>query len=135
MAVEVGLARIHPDHESVAFERAEPGDAIAQRRQVEGDHIIGIAGEDLGSELPSLGLIAQAEQVLAELDLGGLVVGIELERPPLVGRSPRRTGTSARACGRSGGRPPGCRPMSPGPIAAPRPRRSASFRRWASTAR
>ena len=31
LAVEVGLARIHADDESIALERAKPGDAVPQR--------------------------------------------------------------------------------------------------------
>ena len=64
----------------------KPDQAVAERDQVVGDDVVAVLGEDLVGELPALVLLAQPEQVLAELDLGGQVVGVELERPLLGGR-------------------------------------------------
>ena len=113
LAVEIGLADIHPDHEPVVLERAKAVQAVVERDQVKGDHVVAVLGEDLAGELPPLGLVAQPEEGLAELDLGGQVLGVEVSAR-LWGRRPRRSDTSGTARGRSASRPPGSCPQCQG---------------------
>ena len=81
--VEIGLALVHADDETILFQGTKPGQPVAERDQVKSDYVIAILAENFGSELPSLGLVAQPEQVLTELDLGGKVVGSQPERQSL----------------------------------------------------
>ncbi len=82
---EVGLARVHPDDEAVIGQGSESGEAVAESDEVEGEDVIAVLRKDLGGQLPALLLPAEPEQVLAELDAGGQVIGVDLQRLPLIG--------------------------------------------------
>ncbi len=67
--------------EPIAFERAKASQTVAKRDQVIRDHIIAILAENLGSELPALRFFTEPKKVLAELQLGRLIAGLEWPAP------------------------------------------------------
>ncbi len=112
----------------------KPGEAVPERRQVVGDDVIGIAGEDLGSQLPALRPPRRAGAGPGRAGSWragnrGRARGHVADR-----RSPRRIGISARACGRSGGRPRGSSAQRSRADRRAAASPSVSLRRWASTA-
>jgi len=85
VAVKVGLECVHAQQEAVGFERLEPGQTLLQRDQVVGGDVVAVLSVHFLGQAPALRFLAQPQQVLAELDLGREIRGVEGQRPPLLG--------------------------------------------------
>jgi len=75
ISVDLRFARIHPDQEMLVLERFEFVDAVVQRHEVVGQHVVLIVLEDLVRQFPAFLFLAKSEQRVAQFQLGWLIVG------------------------------------------------------------
>jgi hypothetical protein len=57
-------------------QRREAREFVAQRDEIVGRDIIGIGGMNLGDEGPAFIVTAESQEILSELNAGGLIVGV-----------------------------------------------------------
>ena len=67
--VNLRFTRIHPHLEMLALQHGEMRDGVAQRREIERHHVVGIRLLHLLGKLPSLVILSEPQEILRELDL------------------------------------------------------------------
>ena len=67
--VNLRFTRIHPHLEMFALQHGEMRDGVAQRREIERHHVVGIRLLHLLGKLPSLVILSEPQEILRELDL------------------------------------------------------------------
>ena len=85
IAVDGGFVALHLQDEPVLGDRSEFGECVAKVDEVVGLDVVGVFLVHFVGQDPALSLVAQAEQVLGQLDSGGQVGRVGLDRPALEG--------------------------------------------------
>ena len=76
------LVRVQAHQRVPHLERLERLERVEHPEQVEGDVVVGIGAERQIEHAPRLGLVAGPQQVHAQIRVGAVVVGLELDRLP-----------------------------------------------------